>query len=76
MCRVDNSFNVQPETKYIPLESDIRGSRILFGNLIVKLFCNLNFAISLIANSLNFNSAHYYILRNRSMIAYIVGTQN
>ena len=32
---------------------------------------NLNFAISPIANSLNFNSACYQILRNLSMIAYI-----
>ena len=32
--------------------------------------CNLNFAISLMANSLNLNTA-YYIFRNLSMIAYI-----
>ena len=31
---------------------------------------NLNFAASLMANLLNLNSAHSYILRNLSMIAY------
>ena len=34
---------------------------------------NLNFAILLMVNSLNFNSAHYYIFRNLSMRAYIIG---
>ena len=32
----------------------------------------LNFAILLMAYSLNFNSANYYIFRNHSMIAYII----
>ena len=36
---------------------------------------NLNFAIPLMANSLNLNSANYYIFRNLSMIAYIIGIQ-
>ena len=33
---------------------------------------NLNFAISLMGNSLNLNSTYYFIFRNLSMIAYIV----
>ena len=44
---------------------------------------NLNwvliFAILLMANSLNLNSAHYaryYIFRNLSMVAYIINIQN
>ena len=36
---------------------------------------NLNFAISLMENSLNFNSTHYYIFGNLSMIAYIIAIQ-
>ena len=34
---------------------------------------NLNFAIVVMENLLNFNSAHYYIFRNLSMRAYIIG---
>ena len=33
---------------------------------------NLNFAILLMAKSLNFNSAYYYIVGNLSMIGYII----
>ena len=36
---------------------------------------NLNFAISLMANSRNLNSAHDNTLRNLSMIAYIIKIQ-
>ena len=36
---------------------------------------NLNFAVSLIANSLNLNPAYYYIFWNLSMIAYIIEVQ-
>ena len=36
---------------------------------------NLNFAISLMANSLYFNSAYYFILGNLSIIAYIMEIQ-
>ena len=36
---------------------------------------NLNFAISLMADSLNFNSANYYILENLLMMAYITKSQ-
>ena len=36
---------------------------------------NLNFAISLMANSLNSNSVYYYILRNLIMIASIFEIQ-
>ena len=36
---------------------------------------NLNFASSLMANSLNLNSAHNYIFGNLSMIAYIIEMQ-
>ena len=32
----------------------------------------LNFAFSLMANSLNLNSAYYYTFRNLSMIAYMI----
>ena len=35
----------------------------------------LNFSTSLVANSLNLNSAHPYSLQNLSMIAYIIGIQ-
>ena len=37
---------------------------------------NLNFAISLMANWLYFNSAYSFILGNLSMIAYIMEIQN
>ena len=37
---------------------------------------NLNFAISLMANSLNLNSAYNYVFRNLSMIAYMIEFQN
>ena len=33
---------------------------------------NLNFAISLMANTLSFNSANYKIVQNFSMIIYII----
>ena len=36
---------------------------------------NLNFASSLMANSLNLNSAHNYIFGNLSMIAYVIEMQ-
>ena len=36
---------------------------------------NLNFAISLMANSRNLNSAHDKTLRNLSMIAYMIKIQ-
>ena len=36
---------------------------------------NLNFAVSLIANSLNLNPAYYYIFWNLSIIAYIIEVQ-
>ena len=36
---------------------------------------NLNYAISLKSNSLNLNSAYYYIFRNLSMIAFIIEIQ-
>ena len=36
---------------------------------------NLNFAISLIANSLNFNFAYYYIFKNLLVIAYTIEIQ-
>ena len=36
---------------------------------------NLNLAISLMVNSLNLNSAYYYIFRNLSMIAYMIEIQ-
>ena len=36
---------------------------------------NLNLAISLMAYSLNINSAYYFIFRNLSMIAYIIEVQ-
>ena len=35
----------------------------------------LNFAISLMANSLNLNSAYYYIFRNLLMMANIIQIQ-
>ena len=35
----------------------------------------LNFSTSLVANSLNLNSAHPYSLQNLSMIAYIFAIQ-
>ena len=38
--------------------------------------CNLNFAISLMANLLNLNSAYYYILRNLLMLAYTMNFKN
>ena len=41
-----------------------------------KFRWNLNFAISLMANSLNFNSPNYKISKNLSMMAYITKTQN
>ena len=37
---------------------------------------NLNFAISLMANLLNLNSAYYYILRNLLMLAYTMNFKN
>ena len=40
-----------------------------------KFHWNLNFAISLMANSLNFNSAYYTSFRNLSIIAYIIEIQ-
>ena len=36
---------------------------------------NLNFAISLMAKSLDLNSSNYYIFRNLSMIAYMIEIQ-
>ena len=36
---------------------------------------NLNLAISLMVNSLNLNSAYYYIFRNLSMTAYMIEIQ-
>ena len=36
---------------------------------------NLIFAISLMANSLNLNSAYFYIFRNLSMIAQMIEIQ-
>ena len=36
---------------------------------------NINFAFSLMANLLILNSAHNYIFRNLSMIAYIIEMQ-
>ena len=38
----------------------------------VNFLCNQNFAISLKANSLNLNSAYYFVLGNLSMTAYII----
>ena len=39
-------------------------------------FCwNLSFAISLMANSLNLNSAYYSIFRNLSKIGYMIEGQ-
>ena len=40
-----------------------------------KFYWNLNFAISIMANSLNLDSA-YYIYRNLSMIAYHYSFRN
>ena len=41
-----------------------------------KIYWNLNFAISLMADLLNLNSAYYYyIFRNLSMTVYIIGIQ-
>ena len=40
-----------------------------------KFHRNSNFTISLIANSLNLSSAHYYIIRNLSMIVYMIEIQ-
>ena len=40
----------------------------------MKIF-NVNFAISLLANWLNLNSAYYEIFSNLSMIAYIFEIQ-
>ena len=37
-----------------------------------KVYWNLNFVISLIANLRNLNSAYRYIFRNLSMIAYMI----
>ena len=37
-----------------------------------KIHWNLNFVISLMANSRNLNSAYRYIFRNLSMIAYMI----
>ena len=36
---------------------------------------NLNFAITLMANSLNLNCAYDYVFRNLSMLAYIIEIQ-
>ena len=40
-----------------------------------KICRNFNFAISLMANLLNFNSVYYHIFENLSMIAYITKIQ-
>ena len=36
---------------------------------------NINFAISLMTNLVNLNSAYYYIFRNLSMTAYLIEIQ-
>ena len=43
--------------------------------VVENLHWNLNFAIWVMVNSLDFNSVYYYIFRNLSMIAFIIEIQ-